>query len=353
MNIAASVFSFLAKAAEALASLEEDDLPRMFHMTATAKGRVESVIELKNALLGKKQEAEVLAPLISSANADEPESMRMAWEVARDHHWWADQLQLSRIEFISEEGAESFLFLEGRIPRGLGAAKELVTLCIQRQNLSGSIPLELGELANLETLNLSRNNLTGDIPDELIQLSRLQILMLNNNNLNGPIPARLGEMPSLVGLHLEQNKLSGPVPSASVVPASLKLLDLWNNDLTGSIPDTMGTRTNLERLILSSNHIDGALPTTLANLTNLTKLFIRKSGLTGDIPPQLSQLVKLQELSFSDNKLSGPIPVQALSKLTNLTVLDISKNRFEEPDCTRSQESLERHLPRASVKIAR
>ncbi|CAM9194671.1 unnamed protein product [Ectocarpus sp. 12 AP-2014] len=353
MNIAASVFSFLAKAAEALASLEEDDLPRMFHMTATAKGRVESVIELKNALLGKKQEAEVLAPLIASANADEPESMRMAWKVARNHHWWADQLQLSKIEFISEESDDSFQFLEGRIPKGLGAAKELVTLCIQRQNLSGSIPPELGELANLETLNLSRNNLTGGIPNELIQLARLQTLMLNNNNLNGPIPARLGEMPSLVGLHLQQNKLSGPVPSASVVPASLKLLDLWNNELTGYIPDTLGTRTNLERLILSSNRIDGALPATLANLTNLTKLFIRKSRLTGDIPPQLSRLVKLKELSFFNNELSGPIPVEALSKLTNLTELDISDNRFEEPDCIRSQESLERHLPHASVKIAR
>ncbi|CAB1110109.1 unnamed protein product [Ectocarpus sp. CCAP 1310/34] len=137
MNIAASVFSFLAKAAEALASLEEDDLPRIFHMTATAKGRVESTIDLKNALLGKKQEAEVLAPLISSANADEPESVRMAWEVARDHHWWADQLQLSKIEFVSEESDDSFQFLEG------------------------SIQLELGELANLETLNLPWNNLTG------------------------------------------------------------------------------------------------------------------------------------------------------------------------------------------------
>ncbi|CAM9162649.1 unnamed protein product [Ectocarpus sp. 4 AP-2014] len=373
MNIAASVFSFLAKAAEALASFEEDDLPRMFHMTATAKGRVESVIELKNALLGKKQEAEVLAPLISSANADEPESMRMAWEVARDHHWWADQLQLSKIEFISEESDDLFPFLEGRIPKGLGAAKELVTLCIQRQNLSGSIPLELGDLANLETLNLSRNNLTGGIPNELIQLARLQTLMLNNNNLNGPIPARLGEMPSLVGLHLQQiNSLVRPVPSASVVPASLKLLDLWNNELTGSIPDTLGTRTNLERVILSSNRIDGALPTTLANLTNLTKLFIRKTRLTGEefnwnaffpalvpslvargIPPQLSQLVKLKELSFFNNELSGPIPVEALSKLTNLTELDISENRFEEPDCTRSQESLERLLPHASVKITR
>lgn len=28
---------------------------------------------------------------------------------------------------------------------------------------------------------------------------------------------------------------------------------------------------------------------------------------------------------------AGPIPVEALSKLTNLTELDISDNRFEEP----------------------
>ena len=136
MNIAASVFSFLAKAAEAFANLAEEDLPRYFHMTTTFKRRVESEIELRNALAGKRKEIEVVAPLISSANGDESRSMEFAWQVAREHDSFADQLLLPRIEFITEEGNQSFPFLEGQrirtidcVRRGSGMRRAVRRQC--------------------------------------------------------------------------------------------------------------------------------------------------------------------------------------------------------------------------------
>ena len=147
--------------------------------------------------------------------------------------------------------------------------------------MSGPIPPELSQLAGLLSLNLQRNQLSGPIPPELGQLTNLDLLHLDENQLTGAIPPELGRLTALT-----------------------TILGLSGNQLTGPIPPELGRLTNLERLQLFDNQLTGPIPPELGNLTELT--FLRIDGDTGlCLPPEL------QDTVFGQLALDEDVPLCA------------------------------------------
>jgi hypothetical protein len=86
----------------------------------------------------------------------------------------------------------------------------IVTLDLNKQNLSGTLPQELGGLKSLELLSLYENNLSGTIPSSFENLENLRNLSLSNNEFTGRLPSSLP--PNIEVLKVDHNFLGGPVP---------------------------------------------------------------------------------------------------------------------------------------------
>ena len=117
------------------------------------------------------------------------------------------------------------------------------------------------------SLDLERNNLSGQIPPQLGNLSNLKNLELGYNNLTGAIPAELGNLNSLISLRLTYSGLTGAIPSDLGDLVNLHQMGLGNNDLTGEIPSALGNLENLIDLRLSYNKLTGVIPLKLGNLS--------------------------------------------------------------------------------------
>ena len=85
--------------------------------------------------------------------------------------------------------------------------------------------------------------------------------------------------------------------------------------------------TGLKRLGPAST---GPLPPTLGDLTQLQILDVSRNQFSGPIPPALGDLTQLRMLDLSGNQFSGPIP-PALGDLTQLRMLDLSRNQLSGP----------------------
>ena len=109
------------------------------------------------------------------------------------------------------------------------AQGRVVTLRLQKNQLSGPIPPELGKLSKLQRLNLYNNKLSGPIPPEIGNLSNLRELELSINQLSGPIPPEIGNLSNLEWLFLYNNKLSGPIPLSFGKLSTLKQLGTGGN----------------------------------------------------------------------------------------------------------------------------
>ena len=82
----------------------------------------------------------------------------------------------------------------------------VISLWLDRNELSGEIPSELGSLSNLRDISLNGNQLRGEIPPELGGLPNLEWLDLGRNELSGEIPPELGGLPNLETLSWTSTK---------------------------------------------------------------------------------------------------------------------------------------------------
>ena len=215
--------------------------------------------------------------------------------------------------------------LTGQIPRSVGNLTNLIYLGAGVNRLSGPIPVELGNLSSLDTLDLGENQLTGQIPPALGHLSNLRNLSLWVNRLSGPIPVELGNLRNLTDLVLWGNQLSGPIPVELGNLSSLGFLDLSVNQLSGPIPPELGNLANLSLVWLGHNRLSGPIPPELGNLSGLFDLHLGGNQLSGPIPPELGSLTNLGGLRLDDNQLSGRVPSE-LGDLTNLWELPLNAN---------------------------
>ncbi len=238
-------------------------------------------------------------------------------------------VELGQLEHLEELTLHSNR-LTGPIPVELGQLERLEKLDLYFNRLSGPIPAELGRLESLEVLNLRGNFLPGPIPAELGQLRKLRLLLLRTNHLSGPIPAELGQLERLEELELLSNRLTESIPVELGQLERLEKLDLSYNQLTGPIPAELGRLKSLNLMNFRSNLLTGSIPVELGQLENLIELYLQENQLTGSIPVELGQLQRLLSMDLSSNQLTGPIPAE-LGRLEQLRLLRLSKNRLTGP----------------------
>lgn len=195
--------------------------------------------------------------------------------------------------------------------------------------LTGTISPQIGNMTYLKTLDLMRNRIKGSIPPELGNLKAIIRLLLNENELTGPIPPELGKLTGLNRLQLDENFLNGTIPPSLANLISLRHMHLNNNSLTGPIPTELYSNTSyLLHVLVDNNNLSGPLPAALGSLPHILILQVDNNPLIGGtLPVEWLQNPSLIKLSARNCSLGGPIP--DLVSSTNLTYLDLSKNKFE------------------------
>ncbi|KAF5459226.1 hypothetical protein F2P56_023198 [Juglans regia] len=211
-------------------------------------------------------------------------------------------------------------------------------------------------------LDLSEGCLHGSINSNssLFRLSHLLSLNLAFNDFNySKIPSTIGNLSRLTNLNLSLSFVSGEVPLEVSYLSKLSSLDLsynYNLFYIGSLTRLVQNLTYLEEILLTGVNISSKVPESLANLSSLRTLKLDDCGLYGEFPIRIFQLPQLRVLRIANNEdLTGQLPefhssnvLQALSlyytnffgsipnslwNLTQLTVLYLSRNSFDDLSC--------------------
>ncbi|KAF5459220.1 hypothetical protein F2P56_023192, partial [Juglans regia] len=210
-------------------------------------------------------------------------------------------------------------------------------------------------------LDLSDSCLYGSINSNssLFRLSHLRSLNLALNDFNySKIPSTIGNLSWLTYLNLSHSYISEEVPSEVSHLSKLSSLDLSSNSnlIIGSLTRLVQNLTRLEEIVLSGVMISSIVPESLANSSSLKTLKLEGCGLYGEFPTRIFQLPQLRDLWIGTNEdLTGQLPefhssnvLQALSlsytsfsgsipnslwNLTQLTILDLIGNSFDNSSC--------------------
>ena len=98
--------------------------------------------------------------------------------------------------------------------------------------------------------------------------------------------------------------------------------------MSGELPKEIGNFVRLKRLSLEGNKFSGHIPQSLGyNLSDLLILDLSRNTLTGPLPPSLGSLTSLLKLDLSSNRLDGRLP-RELGAMKNLTLLDLRSNNL-------------------------
>ncbi|KAF2943155.1 hypothetical protein DAI22_02g045700 [Oryza sativa Japonica Group] len=248
--------------------------------------------------------------------------------------------------------------LEGHISPYLGNLTGLMRLNLSHNLLSGELPLEeLVSSTSLVILDISFNHLSGALQEFSAQISEttirpLQVLNISSNLFTAQFPTNTWKvMNNLVALNASNNSFTGQAPSSFCISApSITELDLSFNRFGGSVPQDIGNCSMLRVLKGGHNNFHGALPDELfnassleylsfpdnvlngvlddANIIKLRKLSIldlERNMFIGKIPNSIGQLKRLEELHLGHNNMYGELPL-TLGNCTNLKILDLKIN---------------------------
>ncbi|XVF18326.1 hypothetical protein REPUB_Repub11eG0012000 [Reevesia pubescens] len=214
----------------------------------------------------------------------------------------------------------------GSIPASIGNLTRLTQMYLSSTNFTGELPFSLGKLENLMELDLQNSNFTGQIPNAFTNLTKLTSISLRSNHFNGQLPSSLFNLTHLVAVDFSDNQLTGSIASDMHNHAGIVSLDISHNLLNGTVPSWLFVLPFLNRLDLSYNQFDGHIENFQVNSSQLTDVDISYNKLHGQIPRSLFELEHLSTLSLSSNNMTGFLDLEMISKLKNLSALDLSYN---------------------------
>ncbi|XVF29041.1 hypothetical protein REPUB_Repub15cG0085500 [Reevesia pubescens] len=209
----------------------------------------------------------------------------------------------------------------------LEVSSPLVSLSLNRCNLSGQFPTEIFLLPKLQSIDISENpNLMGQLPEFPINNTlRLIDLTLSDCSFSGAIPSSIANLTSLVNLDLSFNNFSGLIPQfhRSGVP-NLASLNLNGNMLSGSIHSSLFTLPSLHTLSLWKNQLVGEIgefPNAFSSL--IENLDLGSNYLRGSIPKSILQLPRLERLYIGYNNFDS-LKLDMFFQLKNIRSLYLS-----------------------------
>jgi Leucine-rich repeat (LRR) protein len=179
------------------------------------------------------------------------------------------------------------------------------------------------------SIDLCWNELSGDVSEieGLWNMPALEVLHLGANKLHGTLTGSVRRLVMLRELHLYRNGLQGPLPPEISHLKQLSSVWLFENMLTGTI-EHLGELSGLVDLRLNSNRFSGPIPNALANCTNLKVLNLQKNKFENSIPESIfSHCCRLRDLRLWSNKLTGPLSPE-VSCLRVLESLFLQQNEL-------------------------
>ena len=218
-------------------------------------------------------------------------------------------------------------YLIGYLPE-FEKANALKVSFLSHTSFSGELPTSIGSLGSLTTLDIGFCNFTGLVPSSLGHLPQLSYLDLSYNFFSGQIPSSLANLTILTHLSLSSNEFNVWTLPWLGQQTKLTFLRLFGVNLTGEIPSSLTNMSQLSTLNLGENQLSGQIPSWLMNLAQLTQLDLEENQLEGSIPSSLFKIINLQYLCLHSNYFNGTVRFHLLSKLKNLTQLELSNNRL-------------------------
>ena len=200
--------------------------------------------------------------------------------------------------------------LSGEIPSEIQYFPHLRTLRLDYNQLEGEVRPEIGLLTELRRMDIDGNNFTGSIPPEFGNLVNLEVLWMGGNQMSGPIPPELGSLASLEEIHLYEARFEGTIPEAFGNLGALEVLRITETQIEGGLPESLAGLGRLRAIRLYDNQLSDPLPSWLGQLDSLRSLFVSDNMIEGPLPSELGQIDSLRFLLVQNNNLSGPIPAE-------------------------------------------
>ena len=276
--------------------------------------------------------------------------------------------------------------------------------CYLQNEAACRVITALRNVSNLGTLILENNNFSKDVTDDLATAvsvnCRLKKLKLANNNLQHHavvLAQALGQIKLLTDLDLSNNSMTDEVVDALALATEnntslqrvnlrgnalktngiikiaqslswnsrLKVLDICNDQVTEDAADAISiavlSNVSLEELYLDDNNLGLGIKTlaaTLKEITTLKVLGLNNNKLSDDSADGLVAVVcsnkNLEKLFLLNNNLKlGAIKIfLALSKVTTLTVLNLSKNGMAEEVACSLAAAIESNCSLTTIKLS-
>ncbi|KAH9687689.1 Receptor-like protein 1 [Citrus sinensis] len=215
--------------------------------------------------------------------------------------------------------------------------QQLESLALRGNNITGFVENEgLERLSNLTLLDLSHNLFNNSILSFVARLSSLTSLDLSYNGLEGSINIKeFDSLSNLEELDMSHNEIDNlEVPQGYKGLRKLNYLDLSRVGIRdgSKLLQSMGSFPSLNTLYLRDNNFTDIATTTtqgLERLSNLTILDLSHNLFNNSILSFVARLSSLTSLDLSFNGLEGSINIKEFDSLSNLEKLDMIGNEID------------------------
>ena len=184
---------------------------------------------------------------------------------------------------------------------------------------------DIRRVGHVQEIDLSGHDLSGHLPPELYNLPFLKALDLSRN------PKLVVSFQGLANAgYLEYFDFSQTstmfLEGLEVAVDSLKELYMSDLVIDGPIPDSIYELVNLEVLVANTNGFTGSISSDISSFFSLRVLALNDNDLESSLPTQIGNLLNLQTLDLSNNRLGGSLPSDAIDRLVDLRILDLSQD---------------------------